>query len=114
MSWFSRLWGWLRSWFVRKPTPLRGVRVSELPERLDQKSVYLVGENEYLWYVAFVCPCGCGETLQLSCLKDARPRWTATVHPDGSVSLQPSVARVKGCRSHFFLRHGLIQWCKDY
>lgn len=113
MSWLFRFWAWVRSWFVRQPNPLLALKVEELPDTLDPKLVYLVGENDHLWFAALICPCGCGETIQLSCLADARPRWRATVHEDGSVSLQPSVNRVKGCLSHFFLRHGFIEWCDD-
>ena len=111
MRWLSRLWECIKSWFIRRPQPFKATWVSDLPEILDSKLVYLVGENEYLWYAAFCCPCGCGETIQLSCLPDARPRWKVSVEEDGSVSLHPSVWRVKGCKSHFFLRRGLVAWC---
>ena len=113
MNWLWRLWQWLASWFEFRVPPLRGTEVSDLPEKLSPHEIYLVGENGHLWFAAFVCPCGCGETVQLSCLSDARPRWSVTRHADGSVTLYPSVSRVRGCRSHFFIRRGMVIWCSE-
>lgn len=110
----SRLWAWLRSWFIRPARPLKTVHAEELPDRLDPKAVYVLGEGNHRWFVTMICPCGCGATLQMSLLPDARPRWRLIEHSDdGTISLQPSVWRQVGCRSHFFLRRGLIQWCPD-
>jgi hypothetical protein len=109
----AAFWNWLRSWFVRKTPvrPLRTVHLEELPDVLDPKDVYVLGEGQYRWFVGMMCPCGCGETVQMSLLKDAKPRWSLVEHTDGTISLHPSVWRKIGCRSHFFLRHGVIQWC---
>jgi len=111
MSWLKRAWQWLSAIFHRRPRPCKAVEAADLPETIRPQEVYLVGENGYLWYVAMLCPCGCGETLQLSCLPNARPRWSVTCHPNQTISLHPSVARTKGCRSHFFLKRGHIIWC---
>lgn len=111
MRWFTALWAWFTGLFRRTPRPWRTAVVEDLPEKPLPSTVYLVGEGEYLWFVAFVCPCGCGELVQLNLLPDARPRWSAEQHPDGTVSVSPSVWRVAGCRSHFFLRRGRVEWC---
>jgi hypothetical protein len=109
----AAMWDWLRSWFVRPARPLKTLRAEEMPERLDPKAVYILGEREHVWFVAMVCPCGCKATLQMSLLPDAKPRWRLVEHDDGTISLQPSVWRKVGCRSHFYLRRGLIQWCAE-
>lgn len=113
MKLLGELWSVLRSqlsgWLRRRP--IKGVRVEELPDNLDSKTLYVVGEAEYLWFAAIACPCGCGETLHMSLMPDERPRWKLIEHPDGTVSLTPSVWRVKGCRSHFWLKRGVIEWC---
>jgi hypothetical protein len=49
--------------------------------------------------------------VQLSCLPDARPRWSVIRNADGTVTLHPSVARIRGCQSHFFIRAGKVVWC---
>jgi hypothetical protein len=109
----GRLWFVIcRIWWaiLRKGPPLRTVRVDELPEALDARSVYVVG-IAFPWCVAMLCPCGCRHVLHMSLLQDASPRWTMVDHTDGTLSLHPSVWRQVGCRSHFFLRKGRVRWC---
>jgi hypothetical protein len=113
MRFFSWLWKLLSGWFVRKPAPYRAVFVEELPERLEPKKLYVEGEAGHVWAVAMVCPCGCGQALTMNMLPDAYPRWKLTVHDDQSVTMHPSVWRQVGCKSHFFLRHGMIEWCPE-
>jgi hypothetical protein len=74
-------------------------------------TVYLSGEGEHLWAAAMICPCGCGDVVELNLLKQVRPCWNFKEHPDGSISLMPSIWRQKGCCSHFLVRYGRIDWC---
>jgi len=97
-------------WPFRKRKVFRSDRVEEFPDKLDAWKVYLAGEGDNLWAAAMICPCGCGDVIELNLLPQARPRWTAQEHLDGTVSLEPSVWRRKGCRSHFVVRHGRIDW----
>lgn len=106
LEFIRRFWNWLWG----RPTRFRTKREPDIPETFENQTIYLVGEAEHIWAAAFLCPCGCGETVQLSLLKDARPRWHIVEHKDGTVSLSPSVWRTKGCRSHFFVRLGQIDW----
>src|SRR5262245_20756508 len=87
------------------------VFVEELPEHLTPAIVYVLGEKQYLWSVVLLCPCGCGESLHMSLHDDSRPRWRISDHRDGTITLFPSVWRQVGCRSHFFLRRGRVEWC---
>ena len=111
MNWLRRLWRTAWRWIWRQPTPLRTVWVGELPDTLDAQHVYIVGEGGHLWFAALLCPCGCGATVHMSLMPDGRPRWAMTAHEDGTISLSPSIWRTRGCRSHFFLRRGVIVWC---
>jgi hypothetical protein len=115
IKFIAEMWAWIGTWvasfFKQAPKPLRTVHLEELPERLDAGAVYVLGEGEHKWFVALVCPCGCGATVQMSLLPDAQPRWRLIEHTDETISLEPSVWRRVGCRSHFFIRRGLIQWC---
>jgi hypothetical protein len=94
-----------------KPGRLRFAHVDEFPDTLKPSIVYVSGEGQHLWAAAMKCPCGCGDVIELNLLKKVRPCWSVEEHPDGSVSLTPSVWRRKGCGSHFFVRHGRIDWC---
>jgi hypothetical protein len=108
-----RLWLWLIGWWRSLwDRPFRTVHLEEVPDSLVPKTIYVIGEGEYRWFVAMICPCGCGETLNMSLLEDARPRWKLSEHPNGTVSLQPSVWRKIGCRSHFFIVDGRVKWCR--
>lgn len=96
-------------WFVPGER-LRTVRVEELPDSLDGGTLYVLGEGHHRWSVALQCPCRCRAVIQLNLLPDAEPRWSLTTDRDGSVTLYPSIWRQKGCRSHFFIRKGRIEW----
>ncbi len=103
--------GALRRWVQAWTRPqLRTVFTEEVPDAPEEGRVYVVGHDGERWSVAMRCPCGCHAVLQMSLHRDGRPRWDLTCHEDGSVSLDPSIYRRVGCRSHFFLRRGRIEW----
>jgi hypothetical protein len=84
-----------------------------MPERLRPRTLYILTEDREPWVASMICPCGCGETLEMNLLTDERPCWRYSVDAKGHPSLEPSVWRKIGCRSHFFLRHGRIEWTPD-
>ena len=110
---FSILWDAVQSavlpWIYRDR--IRGVRVEELPESLRCRRLYLLGDRQP-WSAALLCPCGCGEVIQLSLLPNDSPCWTVSLDRNGLPTLAPSVWRSYGCGSHFFLRHGSVVWCQ--
>lgn len=110
MSWLIRLWAWLLRRLRPRSAPFATASVEDLPDDLRPRTIYLAGEGGHRWCAALLCPCGCGQVIQLNLLKAVRPCWSVTEHGDGSVSIEPSVWRQKGCRSHFFLRHGRVEW----
>lgn len=107
----TRISAWLTSQCRRAPRPLQTVHLEELPDQLGANEVYVLGEGENRWFVALTCPCGCGATVQVSLLPDAKPRWRLVEHADKTVSIEPSIWRRAGCQSHFFLHRGFIEWC---
>jgi hypothetical protein len=86
------------------------LRSDSLPDSLVRNTIFLVGEDGVLWFAAFLCPCGCGDLVQLSLHRQGRPRWTVQVEATGLVSLSPSVWRQVGCRSHFSVVRGRLIW----
>lgn len=98
----------------RKPLQFKAEYSVDIPEKPQPGKLYLVGSGEHIWCAAFVCPCGCKELVQLSLLPTSSPRWDYRLEAERNVSLFPSVRRVRGCRSHFFVKHGQIEWvCED-
>ena len=88
-------------------------QLDDLPDVLEPRRIYLVGDELQPWAAALLCPCDCGATIQLSLIEDDSPRWRAKRHFSGSVTLHPSIWRKRGCRSHFFLRRGRIVWSES-
>lgn len=108
MQWLHRVWsqyGPSRQLIV--------VHGDEAPDHIPNRHVYLARENEEDWLVAFRCPCGCGDRLELMLLKDIRPRWDITTDSKNRPTLSPSVHRTTRCQSHFFLRNGRTVWCSS-
>jgi len=111
IAWIQGLWAAILRWFGPDTRPLHTVKVEELPDVLQSDTLYIAGQNEYLWFAAMRCPCGCGDTIQLNLMPQANPCWNIVLHEDQSASLRPSVWRQQGCKSHFWVRHGQIDWC---
>ena len=125
MKWFDALTQTLRDrvsdarqWVGAKVRPQRGPRiryerVEDFPDRLSPSTLYVAGEEPYVWAAAMLCPCGCGDVIELNLMEQASPSWSVRQRRDGSVTLMPSVWRTKGCRSHFFIRNSRIDWCRS-
>src|SRR5437879_3285590 len=101
--------------FGRRIAKGRGLHVlafvEDVPAEVQRRTVYVIGEDGHVWSAAMECPCGCGETIQLSMVQKSRPHWEFMRHWDDTVSLTPSVWRQVGCRSHFWLKKGNVHWC---
>ena len=106
---FRRIREWVEHWFL---PPYRTMVVEEsLPAQLLRRTVYIVREDGFDEQIALLCPCGCGQVLQMNLLPDERPCWRVMQNTDGAVTLHPSVWRKKDCGSHFWLRNSRIRWC---
>ena len=104
---------WLRRILARLALPrrLRIVERDSLPERLPWRDVVLARDGDEDWCVGMRCPCGCGRTIELLVIAEAKPRWDISIDRKRRPSLSPSVWLQKGCRSHFWLKAGRVRWC---
>lgn len=84
--------------------------VDDVPDQLRSGTVYLVGNQGYYWQNVMLCPCGCQQVLYMNLMDDYDPYWKYVIQGK-TISLNPSVNRLVGCKSHFFLRKGKIEWC---
>ncbi|MBU1358731.1 MAG: hypothetical protein KKC85_17480 [Gammaproteobacteria bacterium] len=94
--------------------PWRRLRVTDgdtLPARLPSRDLVVARDDGEDWSVGMRCPCGCGDTIELMLVAEAKPRWSLTFDRRGRPSLSPSVWRRAGCRSHFWVRGGRVDWC---
>jgi hypothetical protein len=104
---------WIRrEWDRRRPARrLVIIEGDMLPPSLPARDIVLLRDEGEDWSVAMRCPCGCGETIELMLLRQAKPRWDLVVDARNRPSLRPSVWRRTGCCSHFWLRDGRVAWC---
>ena len=100
---------WIYSIFSQRETLYSVSFVEDLPEKISEKKLYVIGEKENYWLVVMICPCGCNSTLYMNLLEEYYPFWKYKVE-DGKISLSPSVDRIVGCKSHFHLTKGKIIW----
>lgn len=104
--------GWERliSHLRGRVAPKRVVFAGDEPDALEDDTLVLLGEAGHLWALILNCPCGCGDRVHLSLHREGRPRWRVREHWDGSLSVSPSIWRKTGCKSHFFIQRGRIEW----
>jgi len=104
---------WWRRRRRRPRVTLRAVNFldrSSLPERLDPRCLYTLGEPPK-WAV-LRCPCGRGHDIDLNLAHPGRARWHVTHDDRGRPSLTPSVdVRGEHRRCHFWLKNGHVRWC---
>lgn len=86
----------------------------DLPSVVEKKRIYVIGTKEYPWQIAFLCPCGCKELIQLSLLRDTKPCWKFKLTNNREITLYPSVWRKIGCKSHFHVEKGKISWTTNW
>ena len=89
-------------------------RVEDVPDELKKGIVYIVGDKGYEWLIAMTCPCGCKEQILLNTLKETKPCWRFVCYKSGIVTVNPSVNRIRNCRSHFTITKGILKWWDEY
>ena len=55
----------------------------------------------------YLCPCGCGREIYTP--TDGSRGWTYSPGP----TINPSVRWLGGCKAHFFIRNGQVEFCED-
>ena len=86
----------------------RIINLDDYPETVDDREIYVVGD---LQKPQFLCPCGCGQKIELNVNPESRPCWAIRWHVTGTLSFSPSINRNVGCRSHFYLKNSKVLWC---
>jgi hypothetical protein len=87
------------------------LKVEDLPEEFEHNVIYIVG-SPVCWVLAFVCPCGCKQIIQLNVLKDDYPCWKFSLYRK-RITIYPSIKRNTGCKSHFWIYRGKIEMVRD-
>lgn len=74
-------------------------------DNIDPRFIYLIGDPLYIGI--FKCPCGCGEDTHINFIKDT-DCWDVVIDKNGFATITPSILRTIGCKSHFYIKHGLV------
>lgn len=88
-----------------RQTRVRPIFLDFIPEQLDEGTLYVSRRYKT---ASHLCCCGCG----LEVVTPLNPaKWSLAEHPDGSVSLSPSIGNWSfPCKSHYFVRKNTIDW----
>src|SRR5581483_3166976 len=76
----------------------------------DRNCIALVSAEGFQKWLRFFCPCGCGDLLGLNLMEGFRPRWKIRIDAKRRVSVWPSIRRLGGCKSHFFVTQNEIRY----
>jgi len=109
---FALVWHWLNSLLGLGEVVYRVDALDDEPETAKKDYLYIIGHPEHPWKAMMVCPCGCKEIIELNLAPPGRPLWRLSLDAEELPTLHPSVWRTTGCRSHFWLRHGSVKWCR--
>ena len=106
----------LIAWWRSLPLPWRRWRIvervgaaDEVPERLPQRAVVLVGAPESPSWIVFDCPCHSGHRLMVNLDRTRHPFWR--IESPRPLSIRPSIDNISlERRCHFTIRGGKISW----
>ena len=79
-------------------------------DSISDQAVTIVGQKDYKKWAVMKCPCGCGDILNLSLMRNIEPNWHLNIDNLGRLTLSPSIWKTDGCRSHFYLRQSKVIW----
>ena len=87
-------------------------RLVEMPDKIIPGEIVVLCADETgrePWSAHLLCPCGCGDVVSLP-LVGSGPRWEIVELRENKFTIVPSVSRIVGCKSHFFIRKSEVVW----
>jgi len=85
--------------------------ISDIPYLLKRNQIYIIQDGNEPDTIVFKCPCGCKNIIHLNLLSDCSPQWSFTLKKK-KISIYPSIATKRGCKSHFWVIKSKIIWVK--
>ena len=108
-TWFGSRWQGWRNWRTGQWTL---IYVEDPPEAVKKGRICVVGTEDDPYQIVMGCPCGCPNPIFLDLVPSrTAEHWKLSKDQKGAPTLSPSVWRTDGCRSHFWLRAGMVVWC---
>lgn len=105
----------LTKWFHNKyceyfPLKYSFVEVKGSPIVVPENIVLIINEGYQPDRLVFKCPCNCGAEIHLNLLKKAYPYWKYHITNKNKINISPSILRIVGCHSHFFIKNSKVVW----
>ena len=110
LTFFGNLLGnllWKMKYFRYK---IKVIPDNPAPGTLGRNIVYVVGSNKFVKWAYLKCPCGCEEIIMLPLSKVQRPSWSVKRDFIGRATIMPSIFKLDGCKSHFWIKKGKVEW----
>jgi len=80
--------------------------IEEEPDKLEGDIIYIRAN----FALVMICPCGCGEKLYMNLNKASlNAKWDFKI--EDKITIIPSINRTVGCKSHFWVKNGKVEWC---
>ncbi|WP_221445042.1 DUF6527 family protein [Pseudomonas fluvialis] len=98
------------------PSPrftLRTVERHPAPNEISADELVLVKSGGQEKWACFICPCGCGNRMQLSLNPKVRPNWRVLSDWLNRPTIHPSIRQLNACWGHYWIRSGEVDWCAD-
>ncbi len=84
--------------------------VVDLPDTIKSKQILIIKDGVEPELLVLKCPCGCNQDIMLNLLKDTKPKWDFDFTSNAEINIYPSIWRNIGCKSHFFIKNGKVDW----
>lgn len=84
--------------------------VVDLPDTIKSKQILIIKDGVEPELLVLKCPCGCNQDIMLNLLKDTKPKWDFDFTSKDEINIYPSIWRNIGCKSHFFIKEGNVDW----
>lgn len=84
-------------------------------EQVEPGKIYVLQNGDLdLDCVKFLCPCGCAQVVYLPVHvggdRQQEHEWGLLWHPEGTLSLYPSIQQRGGCNSHYHIWACVTNW----
>ena len=112
MSVSRNLRGWWEEYKSTAPTleHLFVEAMIDLPSSLNAEAIYLVGRSAKAKWAVLLCPCGCGDRIDVNLMRSRTPFWRVKITRDG-LTLSPSLWVAEDrCGSHFWIIDSRVLW----
>lgn len=122
MKIIRKFYSWFLSLFSKKEIEVTEIITKEvsnafsysyevdLPDTIKSKQILIIKDGVEPELLVLKCPCGCNQDIMLNLLKDTKPKWDFDFTSKDEINIYPSIWRNIGCKSHFFIKKGKVDW----